>query len=76
MQHARFQGHRPFGSGKKDFEKVLPYMGGHLDRVTQRSGTSLRSPNPNVGPLASVCTLVSGKKIFESADGQQNLRDL
>ena len=27
MRHTRIQGHRPFGSGEKDFLSFLPYMG-------------------------------------------------
>ena len=27
MQHTKFQGHRPFGSGEEDFLRFLPYMG-------------------------------------------------
>ena len=27
VQHTKFQGHRPFGSGKEDFLRLLPYMG-------------------------------------------------
>ena len=26
MEHTKFQGHRPFGSGEEDFLMVLPYM--------------------------------------------------
>ena len=27
MQHTKFQGHQPFGSGEEDFLRFLPYMG-------------------------------------------------
>ena len=27
MPHAKFQDHRPSGSGEEDFQRFLPYMG-------------------------------------------------
>ena len=33
MLHAKFQDHRPSGSGEEDFLRFLPYMG-HLGHVT------------------------------------------
>ena len=46
MLHAKFQNHRPSGSGEEDFLKVFAIYshGGHLDHVTLSIYTNFRSP--------------------------------
>ena len=46
MLHTKFQGHRPFGSGKKDFFKIfiIYWHGGHLGHVTCTVWTNFQSP--------------------------------
>ena len=46
MLHAKFQSHRPSGSGVEDFLKVFAIYshGGHLGHVTWTIYTNFRSP--------------------------------
>ena len=46
MLHAKFQNHRPSGSGEEDFKTVFAIYshGGHLGHVTLTIYTNFRSP--------------------------------
>ena len=48
MQHAKFRGNRPAGSGEEEFLRVFTIYGhgGHLGHVTQMPRTNFRSPYP------------------------------
>ena len=48
MLHAKFQDHRPSGSGEEDFFKVFTIFehGGHLGHVTWTICIKFRSPFP------------------------------
>ena len=70
MLHAKFQNHRPSGSGEE--EKILKVMaiyshGGHLGHVTRTIYTNFRSPYLRMlhMKLALIDQAVSEEKIFK-----------
>ena len=49
MLHAKFQNHKPSGSGEEDFKVFSIYShGGHLGHVTVTVYTNFPSPGPTM----------------------------
>ena len=70
MLHAKFQNHRPSGSGEEDFLKVFAIYshGGHLGHVTLTIYTNFHSPYLTMLhiSLALIGQAVSEEKMFEN----------